>query len=653
MAAPPSPELAAPSEEASRRAKSSSLSEQSSKSPTPEAERESTSQQASVSRRASKTGPAPPSRLRTASISSALSALTDRRDEEEDEQEVDEEDGDTEGSSVPVPNSGRRRPPPKRLYTGSSDEGEGSVATPDGRVNGKDKPAEEENDDDESDFEESQVSPRRGGKQAQRRDPSSAATGSASANTSTQPRGRGRPRGSKKAFPASTRGPTRAAANGKSASAELNKSDAAAVAAATANWIAPPRATRATVQLPPGYIEGVKGSRWPNARRKDREGESANTTPAVTDDEEGSEAASLDSTSKSTAKGEGRAKEKGKSKADDNEMDVDVEEEDTKPTIEVELVDDAEREAETRATNGERSAATSVGPGTPAMTDATPTPTPEPVKEPAETPSSKKAAATAPDVPPPAGDTDTTMADSAAEKAPLKQIVQETAKAVVKEVAPSPTPSKGGPGRGKKGKKGKGKATPARAVSPDKEKEKGKDDKDKGKEKSEPPERSAVREYRLWLVWLFYDIRLTVPLAVKRRKLDAGALERAAARGAARVVFVKQLEQEEKAIADGSHPLVEATKAALLSEKNRRLRNMAKTLELKEIEYARVRDASAERVWREWAVSNRFDSLIRCDFAHAMNTCAGGQGRQAHEVIFRQSRLAQATYQRGEELSVP
>lgn len=91
---------------------------------------------------------------------------------------------------------------------------------------------------------------------------------------------------------------------------------------------------------------------------------------------------------------------------------------------------------------------------------------------------------------------------------------------------------------------------------------------------------------------------------MKRRKLDAAALERAAARAAARSVFLAELGKEEKAILAGEHPLLKATREAIASEKARRLRNMKTTLEWKEREFARVMNASAERIWKQWAVSH-------------------------------------------------
>jgi hypothetical protein len=100
---------------------------------------------------------------------------------------------------------------------------------------------------------------------------------------------------------------------------------------------------------------------------------------------------------------------------------------------------------------------------------------------------------------------------------------------------------------------------------------------------------------------------------VKRRKLDAAALERAAARAAAQVVFLTELEKEEHAILAGEHPLLTATRQAIASEKARRLRNMKQSLEWKEREFARVRDASAERIWKEWAVSATSWSSVICD----------------------------------------
>lgn len=93
-----------------------------------------------------------------------------------------------------------------------------------------------------------------------------------------------------------------------------------------------------------------------------------------------------------------------------------------------------------------------------------------------------------------------------------------------------------------------------------------------------------------------------VSLAAKRRKLDKHELERQAARAAARVVFLEQLEKEGDLIEEGKHPLIERTLKQLTEEKNRRLKNLAKVLERKELEYEKRRDASTEQAWRQWAV---------------------------------------------------
>lgn len=85
--------------------------------------------------------------------------------------------------------------------------------------------------------------------------------------------------------------------------------------------------------------------------------------------------------------------------------------------------------------------------------------------------------------------------------------------------------------------------------------------------------------------------------------MDHHEVERAAARAAARAVFLEQLDREEKLIEDGEHPLIDATLRQLTAEKDRRLKKLAEVLEEKEQEYERYRDASTEQAWRQWAVS--------------------------------------------------
>lgn len=99
-------------------------------------------------------------------------------------------------------------------------------------------------------------------------------------------------------------------------------------------------------------------------------------------------------------------------------------------------------------------------------------------------------------------------------------------------------------------------------------------------------------------------------LTAKRRKMDHQDLERVAARSAARVVFLEQLEKEADLIDDGKHSLIDSTLRLLTSEKDRRLENLARTLRNKELEYERCRDASTEQAWRQWAVSNSLEALI-------------------------------------------
>lgn len=92
--------------------------------------------------------------------------------------------------------------------------------------------------------------------------------------------------------------------------------------------------------------------------------------------------------------------------------------------------------------------------------------------------------------------------------------------------------------------------------------------------------------------------------------MDHQDLERAAARSAARVVFLEQLEKEADLIDDGKHPLIDSTLRLLTAEKDRRLENLARALQNKELEYERCRDASTEQAWRQWAVRTLFSRIV-------------------------------------------
>lgn len=424
LAAPSSPELAAPSDDQDQveagqehdqegridgadyssvqRAKSSSLSDPSSKSPSPEPQASSvagTNPGARIDAQA---------RLRTASISSALSALTDRRDDE------DSNGDDTEDSAsvIPLPSSGRRRPPPKKVYNGTSDE-----------------------DEEESDFGESQASPRRGKAQSR--------TSGASTTGGTAPaRGRGRPRGSKKSFPATNRSArTSTGTNGKVSGGTNGAVSSTGMAAGA-------RATRATVTLPPGYIEGVKGSRWPRLHKPE------SATSAQSDDDE----VLSDAPSISAASDDGQAKVVGVD-ATENPNDA-ASEVDTKPSVPNDAIDTDDSApviapATSLATGKDEKSSM------PVLTpDATPTPLPEQPVEPLETLS--------------------------AENGQIKEAIVEAVVEAVKEVtanrvaSPAPKASSKATPRNRKGKKGKEKAAPAQPA--DKE------------DKTDPPERSAVGE---------------------------------------------------------------------------------------------------------------------------------------------------------------
>ncbi|KDE06073.1 hypothetical protein MVLG_03625 [Microbotryum lychnidis-dioicae p1A1 Lamole] len=82
-------------------------------------------------------------------------------------------------------------------------------------------------------------------------------------------RGRGRPRGAKKSFP------TSGAGRGRASPKNTNTSTMA-----LQSFLTPMRATRATVTLPPGYIEGIGSSRWPKTSQGGSHGKTTSVEPS-------------------------------------------------------------------------------------------------------------------------------------------------------------------------------------------------------------------------------------------------------------------------------------------------------------------------------------------------------------------------------------
>lgn len=163
-----------------------------------------------------------------------------------------------------------------------------------------------------------------------------------------KPRGRGRPRGAKRTFPAGRGSRAAAAATTPKASPSPAQNGTSTT----------PRATRATVTLPPGYIEGVKGARWP----KPRAGRDDSVNGAATDD---------DSKGKKVTKGKGKGKAKEKEEEDIEEPELEVKDEvEEKPEV-LEVVAAMEIDEPAASTSRETTALLEAVP--------TPTPTPEPV----------------------------------------------------------------------------------------------------------------------------------------------------------------------------------------------------------------------------------------------------------------------------------
>ncbi|KAM0793343.1 hypothetical protein ACM66B_000798 [Microbotryomycetes sp. NB124-2] len=253
LAAPPSPELAAPSVDQRpqwySRSKSSSLSEHSSRQSSPGTLLdESVARNSGASKSINDDGQYTSGRARTASVSSALSALSELKE--------DSVSSDTEHPAL------ANAQPPHAIK-------EDSVVV-------KEETVEAANDS-ESELSETDH-------------PESTTASASKRQSAKQPRGRGRPRGAKRGFPGGGRGGRQAAAvaaattTAATASATVNASAANRSPASTSGNGASvaPRATRANVTLPPGYIEGVTGSRWPRVNNKQ----------TVTDSEDRSEAES-------------------------------------------------------------------------------------------------------------------------------------------------------------------------------------------------------------------------------------------------------------------------------------------------------------------------------------------------------------------------
>ncbi|GJN92133.1 hypothetical protein Rhopal_005163-T1 [Rhodotorula paludigena] len=151
----------------------------------------------------------------------------------------------------------------------------------------------------------------------------------------------------------------------------------------------------------------------------------------------------------------------------------------------------------------------------------------------------------------------------AAPSAPMSRETSLEERSVTPATAPSATPTKGGPKGKGKGKRGK---------------------------KAQPPPEPVER--------------------AKRRKLDVldkETAERLAAREAARLKFLDQLDAELDLVEDRSHPLLDITYKQLRSEKAAKLEHLRRVQAAREKELETVLEKRIETSWRQWA--DRKDSL--------------------------------------------
>ncbi|KAK4050497.1 hypothetical protein OIO90_005080 [Microbotryomycetes sp. JL221] len=471
LAAPPSPELAAPDDErfhgsdqnsrladtnGHERDKSSSLSEHSSRHSSPETlldetrlNNDNTPKMNGDAQHAIDLDPAgSPPRARTSSVSSALSVLSDPKEDSEAEESV-------------------------------APEVASAVTT-----------IKQEMDADEATRE---VSSELSEAEDLSSAPASASKRSLTGAMAAKPRGRGRPRAAKRGFPGGARG-GRSAAMVTSTAGAVSQSPGTA---APPNGLhAIPRATRANVTLPPGYIEGVTNSRLPKPAAKQANVDSEDQTDTESKDRDDTK---------------------------DGLNEVSTEPSEIGDSFPSNIV---------------------VEPPTDAETDNGIEPTPR--ATPKLTPKSSRANSPTPGLTPePGTDSD----------------------------RPSTTTGRGGKaGRGRKGKKGLTKAEKAARE---------RDLKDKEKREQDISDR-------------------TERLMSKRRKMEHLTVEQVAARSAARSKYLKQLDEEEEAINEGTHPVIKRTKELLSRERVYRLSNLAKIMARREMEFERIRDAAMEQAWRQW-----------------------------------------------------
>ncbi|KAK4055317.1 hypothetical protein OIV83_000600 [Microbotryomycetes sp. JL201] len=480
LAAPPSPELAAPSLHDNpparySRSKSSSLSEHSSRQSSPgtvpdETVAQNNSTGPAESKRQANAGQT--IRARTTSVSSALSALSELKE--------DSVSSDTENPATAPPLAKEGTVTIKQEATEAEHDSESVLS-----------------DTDQPDSTTASASKRQPGK---------------------QPRGRGRPRGAKRGFPGGARGGRQSAsstaANAATSASAVNRSPVSSQGTAS---IVPARATRANVTLPPGYIEGVTGSRWPRVSNKH----------AVTDSEDRSE-------------DESRARDDEREAADPAANELSNDEDVPLSNIVVEPPTDAETDA---------------------GSEMTPRITPK------DTPKSSRA------------------------NSPLTDLTPEP---VTDSDRPTATSGRGGRGgwggRGRKGRKGMTKAEKALRDKEQKEKEKREQD-------------NSNRAERLMS---------------KRRKMEHLTVEQVEARNAARSRYLKDLDKQEEAIQEGTHPLIGQAKAMLDRERIFRLSNLAKIMARREHEFEQLYEAAVQQEWRQWEEqkdSTRMEMYLENHFA--------------------------------------
>ncbi|SCV68694.1 BQ2448_815 [Microbotryum intermedium] len=192
--------------------------------------------------------------------SSPLTDLSvDESEEDHDRAETDEDE------APPTTASKRSRKRVVESESGSEDDGTNAISSHRRQADDDDDASEFDEDEDDAaaerpGFDSAEASPaltdsnaptRDGTPNNMSRDNTPALRGSAS---TAKGRGRGRPRGAKKSFPMSGAGRGRASPKNTNTSTMALQS-----------FLTPMRATRATVTLPPGYIEGIGSSRWPKS----------------------------------------------------------------------------------------------------------------------------------------------------------------------------------------------------------------------------------------------------------------------------------------------------------------------------------------------------------------------------------------------------